>query len=291
MSVIDLYKEEKPVISMEFFPPRTKKAKESFDVIIDTLAELKPDYMSVTFGAGGSDRDGSYQTVKKIMIDKNIPTIAYIAGYGIGPDEIRDVLDKYKELGVETIFVIRGDEPKGEDFNSHSDSFSYASDMIAFINKNYDFTLGCAGYPEAHIEAESIDKDIEYLKLKVDNGAQYVVAQYFYDNQYFFDYIEKCNRAGVNVPIIPGIMPVYTVKLTNILSSVCGSTISSELKEKLNNVDADDKDEVLNLGVDFAYEQCKGLLAKGVPGLHFYTMDRSYSTAVIINRLKQDNLL
>ncbi|MCK5097251.1 MAG: methylenetetrahydrofolate reductase, partial [Desulfobacteraceae bacterium] len=210
MRVTDLYKKEKPVISMEFFPPRSEKAAEKFDTIIDTLSESNPDYMSVTFGAGGSDRDGSYQTVKKIMIDKNIPTVAYIAGYGIGPDEITKVLDRYKELGVKTIFVIRGDKPREDDFTPHPDSFSYASEMIAFINANYDFTLGCAGYPEAHVEAKSLDKDIEYLKLKVDNGAQYVVAQYFYDNQYFFDYVEKCRAAGINVPIVPGIMPVYT---------------------------------------------------------------------------------
>ena len=291
MRVTNLYEEDKPVISMEFFPPRTEKASRQFDTIIDSLAELSPDYMSVTFGAGGSDRDGSYQTVKKLMIDKNIPTVAYIAGYGIGPDEIREILDKYKELGVETIFVIRGDKPRGDDFTPHPDSFAYASDLIAFINKNYDFTLGCAGYPEAHIEASSLDKDVEYLKLKVDNGAQYVVTQYFYDNQYFFDYVNKCRNAGVDVPIIPGIMPVYTVKLTNMLSSVCGSTITADLKEKLDKVDADDKDAVLDLGIDFAINQCKGLIEKGVPGLHFYTMDRSKSTAQIIAKLKQEELL
>ncbi|MCP4748153.1 MAG: 5,10-methylenetetrahydrofolate reductase [Desulfobacteraceae bacterium] len=291
MRVTNLYKESKPVISMEFFPPRTEKASGQFDTIIDSLAELNPDYMSVTFGAGGSDRDGSYQTVKNLMIDKNIPTVAYIAGYGIGPDEIREVLDKYKEMGVETIFVIRGDKPRGDDFTPHPGSFAYASDLIAFINKNYDFTLGCAGYPEAHIEASSLDKDIEYLKLKVDNGAQYAVAQYFYDNQYFFDYVDKCRNAGVSVPIIPGIMPVYTVKLTNILSSVCGAAITDDLKAKLDNVDAGDKDAVLDLGIGFATDQCKGLLEKGVPGLHFYTMNRSKSTAQIITKLKQEKLL
>ncbi|MCK5310565.1 MAG: methylenetetrahydrofolate reductase [Desulfobacteraceae bacterium] len=291
MDVAKLYKKDEPIISMEFFPPRSEKAAEKFDTIIDNLSELNPDYMSVTFGAGGSDRDGSYQTVKKIMIDKNIPTVAYIAGYGIGPDESREILDKYKDLGVKTIFVIRGDKPMDDDFIPHPDSFSYASEMIAFINTNYDFTLGCAGYPEAHVEAESLDKDIEYLKLKVDNGAQYIVVQYFYDNQYFFDYVDKCRSAGIDVPIIPGIMPVYTIKLTKILSSVCGSEIPSELQGKLDNVDAEDKDAILDIGIDFATEQCKGLLKKGVLGLHFYTMDRDHSTAQIITNLKQDNLL
>ena len=148
MRVSSLYENsKKPVISMEFFPPRDEKAAEKFGAIIDNLAELKPDYMSVTFGAGGSTRDGSYQTVKNI-IDKKLLTVAYIAGLGLGPDEITEILDRYKDIGVETIFVIRGDKPRDDNYTPHPDSFSYASEMIAFIKERYDFTLGCAGYPE-----------------------------------------------------------------------------------------------------------------------------------------------
>ena len=291
MRVTDLYESKKPVISMEYFPPRNAKAAETFGTLVDNLSKLNPDYMSVTFGAGGSTRDGSYQTVKQIMVDKNLPTVAYIAGYGLSPDEITSVLDKYKNLGVETIFVIRGDKPRGDDFNPHPDSLAYASDMIAFIKERYDFTLGCAGYPEGHVEAESLEKDIEYLKLKVDNGAEYIVAQYFYDNNFFFEYCKKCREAGINVPIIPGIMPVYTVKMTGMLSKVCGATITNEMQKRLDAVNADDKNAVLNLGVDFAVGQCRGLLKEGVDGLHFYTMDRSKSTTEIINRLKNEKLL
>jgi len=291
MRVTSLYESKKPVISMEFFPPRNEKAAETFGTTIANLAALKPDYMSITFGAGGSTRDGSYQTVKKVMIDTNLPTVAYIAGFGLRPNEITAVLDKYKDLGIETVFVIRGDKPKDDDFIPHPDSFSYASDMIAFIKERYDFTLGCAGYPEGHLEAENLEKDIEYLKLKVDNGAEYVVAQYFYDNNYFFEYIKKCRAIGIHVPIIPGIMPVYTLKMTNMLSNICGTKIVDKLKRQLDAVDADDKDAVLNMGINFAVEQCKGLLKEGVAGLHFYTMDRSKSTAEIINRLKKENLL
>ncbi|KPA18443.1 5,10-methylenetetrahydrofolate reductase [Candidatus Magnetomorum sp. HK-1] len=291
MKVTDLYKNKKNVISMEFFPPRNEKAAEKFGSIIDTLSEQNPDYMSITFGAGGSTRDGSYQTVKQVMIDKSLATVAYIAGYGLSPEDIKAVLDKYKELGVETIFVIRGDKPNNENFQPHPDSFLYASDMINFIKKNYNFTLGCAAYPEGHVEAESLEKDLEYLKLKVDNGAEYVVSQYFYDNSYFFDFVKKCRSNGIKVPIIPGIMPVYTLKMTNMLSKVCGSSITDELQKKLDNVDSEDKEAVLELGIDFATNQCKGLLNEGVPGLHFYTMNRSKSTSEIISRLKQENLL
>ena len=291
MRVAKLYEtSEKPVVSLEFFPPRDEKAEEKFDKIVDGLAELEPDYMSVTFGAGGSTRDGSYKTVNKLFAEKKQPTVAYIAGYGLGPDEIKEVLDKYKDLGIETIFVIRGDEPRNDDFTSHPDSFNYASEMISFINERYDFDLGCAGYPEGHIQAESLEKDIEFLKLKVDNGAKYVVAQYCYDNDYFFKYLEKCRGAGISVPVIPGIMPVYTVKLTNILAKVCGANID-ELKSKLDELAGADKDDVLNYGIDFAVKQCRELLKSGVPGLHFYTMDRSKSVTEIVNRLRQENCL
>ncbi|MDX9786174.1 MAG: methylenetetrahydrofolate reductase [Desulfobacterales bacterium] len=291
MRVTQLYQQDRPVISMEFFPPRNDNAANTFGKVVDQLAQMSPDYMSVTFGAGGSTRDGSFQAVKQLVHEKQLPTVAYIAGYGLSPREITEVLDRYKALGIETIFVIRGDQPKGDDFVAHPDAFHYAADMIAFIKERYDFTLGCAGYPEGHVDAVSLDKDLEFLKLKVDNGAEYVVAQYFYGNDYFLNFVDRCRAMGINVPIIPGIMPVYTVKMTQMLSEVCGSTITDDLQRKLDAVNPEDKDAVLNLGIDFAVEQCRGLLEKGVDGLHFYTMDRSKSTTEIIRRLKQEKLL
>ncbi|MFO7885921.1 MAG: methylenetetrahydrofolate reductase [NAD(P)H] [Desulfobacteraceae bacterium] len=284
-------KRKKPVVSFEFFPPRDEAAEAKFYNVVDSLSALEYDYMSVTFGAGGSTKDGSYNTVKKMIQEKNLPTVAYIAGFGLSPSEITSILDRYREIGVKTIFAIRGDEPKNADFTPHPDSFKYASDLIAFINKNYDFDLGCAGYPEGHIQAESLDKDISYLKLKQDNGAQYVIAQYFYENRFFFDYVEKCRAAGVTIPIIPGIMPIYSMKLTNMLCRLCGSTLPPEVSRKLEELTEKEKGAVAEYGIDFAVEQCRELLEKGVDGLHFYTMDRSRSVTEIITRLKKDNLL
>jgi methylenetetrahydrofolate reductase (NADPH) len=276
---------------MEFFPPRTEKTIQAFGPTLDQLAVHQPDYMSVTFGAGGSTRNGSYQTVKQILKEKNLPAVAYIAAWGLGPDDVRNVLDSYKNLGVETIFVIRGDEPKEEGVAPHPEGFAHASDLLAFIKKNYDFTLGCAGYPEGHLEARSPAKDLEYLKLKIDNGAEYIVSQYFYDNDFFFRYVEKCRKLGINVPVIPGVMPVYTLGMTRSLSQVCGSTITPALNAKLEAVDPKDAEAVLNLGMEFSLDQCRGLLKAGVSGLHFYTMNRSRSTGEIISRLRKENLL
>lgn len=288
MNIANMYKNsEKSVISMEFFPPRNEKAAENFGNIIDKLNELKPEYMSVTFGAGGSTKEGSYNTVKELLVNRKIPTVAYIAGFGLGADEIKGVLDEYKKIGVETVFVIRGDKPTDKNFTPHPDSFSYASDLIAFIKKNYDFTIGCAGYPEGHIEAQSFEKDLEFLKLKVDNGAEYIIAQYFYDNNFFFNYVEKCRAIGINVPVIPGIMPVYTVKMTKMLSKICGTKIPDHVKAMLEKLSSADKNDVINYGIDLAVEQCSQLLEKGVKDIHFYTMDRSKSTTEIINRLRK----
>lgn len=292
MRVAKLYEtSKKPAVSFEFFPPRDEKAELKFDGIIDNLANLNPDYMSVTFGAGGSTREGSYQTVHNLITEKQLPTVAYIAGYGLGPDDIKEVLDRYHSLGIETIFVIRGDNPRNDDFTPHPDTFHFASEMIEFINENYDFDLGCAGYPEGHINAESLEKDIEFLKLKVNNGAKYVVAQYCYDNNYFFNFIDKCRAAGISVPIIPGIMPVYTIKMTHMLAKVCGATITDEMKNTLDKLEGADKEDILKYGIDFAVRQCRELLENKVAGLHFYTMDRSKSVTEIVNRLRLESLI
>ncbi len=289
MRILQLYEsKEAPIISLEFFPP---KDAEAFGKTVDELALLKPDYVTVTFGAGGSTREGSYQTVKQLIEDKNLPVVAYIAGYGLGPNEITDVLDKYQALGIGTIFVIRGDKPREADFVPHPDSFHYAYEMIRFIKERYDFTLGCAGYPEGHLEAESLEADIEHLKLKIESGAEYIVTQFCYDNSLFSRYVEKCRTIGITVPIIPGIMPVYSIKLTNTLTKLCGATIPGTMKQRLDGLANADSDAALSFGIDQATEQCRELLRQGLPGLHFYTMDRSRSTSEIIRRLKAEQLL
>ncbi len=292
MRVANLYENQNgPVISFEFFPPREDRAEPSFYKVVDALSTLNPDYLSMTFGAGGSTREGSFQAVKRMMVEKHLPMVAYIAGFGLGPDEITEVLDRYKDLGVETIFVIRGDEPRNADFKPHPESFAHASDLIRFIRDRYDFDLGCAGYPEGHVQAQSLEKDIEYLRLKQDNGAQYVVAQYFYDNGLFYRYVDLCRQSGITIPIIPGIMPVYTVKLTRMLCKLCGSSLPDGLRQQLDSLADHNADAVADLGVDFAFDQCRDLVLKGVDGLHFYTMDRSGSVLRIVQRLKDEGLL
>lgn len=283
---------QRPTVSLELFPARSPKGAENLEKTIDELVTLEPDFVSVTFGAGGSTREGSRQLVDKLKNEKGLEVIAYFAGYGLGPDDITAVLDSYEDLGVETILVVRGDPPHDQkDFEPHPQSLPHASDLLSFIRARYSFCLGAAGYPEGHIEAESKEKDLECLKLKVDKGAEYIIANYFYDNRFFFDFVKRCKGIGIGVPILPGVMPIYSAKMMETLANLCGATITDEVRQGIARLPEDDKEALQNFGIDFAVGQCKGLIEAGVPGLHFYTMDRSVSTMAVVNRLKSEGLL
>ena len=293
MKLVDLWKSrQKPTISFELFPARNEKAAQRLERAIDTLADLEPDFVSVTFGAGGSTRAGSYQLIEKLIKQKGLDVLGYFAGFGLGPDEITSVLDSYQGLGLKNILAVRGDEPRElEGFEPHTQSFPYASDLITFISSHYNFCLGTAGYPEGHIDAQSKEKDIEILKLKVDNGAEFIITNYFYDNHYFFDFLDRCQAAGINVPILPGVMPVYSVKMMEMLAGLCGATITDDLRQGIATLPEDDKGALNDFGIEFAATQCKELLTAGVVGLHIYTMDRSSSAVGIVNHLRSDGLL
>lgn len=283
---------ERPTISFELFPARSPKAAENLEKAIDKLAALKPDFVSVTFGAGGSTREGSLELVEKLKNEKGLEVLAYFAGYGLGPDDITSVLDSYRGMGVENILVVRGDIPtEQEDFTPHPHSFPHASDLMTFIRPKYIFCMGVAGYPEGHIEAESREKDLEYLKLKVDNGAEYIISNYCYDTQYFFDFVDHCRAIGIDVPILPGVMPIYSIKMMETLASLCGATIVDEIHEGIAALPEGDKEALGHFGIEFAIRQCKELLTSGVPGLHIYTMDRSKSAVGIVQRLRSEGLL
>jgi len=289
MHAANLYENsgKRPVISFEFSRPKNENAAANLDRALDSLTTLSPDYTSVTFGAGGSNREGSFELIDKLKNKRGLKVVAYIAGIGLGPEEVVEAMEKFKSIGVETVFVIRGDAPTwDENYKPHPDAMLYASDLLKFIKSRYDFCLGAAGYPETHMEALSPEKDLDYLKLKIDEGAEYIVAQYFYDNQFFYDYLDKIQAKGIHVPVVPGVMPIYTVKMTENLAKICGTTITEKVRNGLDSLLADDKEEVIQYGINLATEQCKDLLNHGVPGLHFYTMNRGKSIIRIMNNLK-----
>jgi len=272
MNLIETFKtKEKPLLAFELFPPRNEKAAGKLDNVIEKLLDLKPDYVSITFGAGGSTREGSFDLAKKLRAVKGLEVIAYFAGYGLAPEDIISILDKYKEIGVENIFVVRGDKPQeNKDFISHPESFNYASDLIKFINEKYDFTLGAALYPEGHKEAESLETDLEHVKLKTDNGAQFLISQFFYDNNYFFNCLDRCKEKNIMVSVIPGIMPIYSVKMLENLCDICGATITRDLKGGIGSLPKDDKDAIADYGINFITNRCRELLEKGAPNVKSY---------------------
>ena len=293
MKLTDIWKtRQRPTISFELFPARSEKAAENLGRAIDALIALEPDFVSVTFGAGGSTREGSRQLVDLLQNEKGQEVVAYFAGYGLGPDNITAVLDSYEGLGVENVLIVRGDPPREGDFEPQPGSFLHASDILSFVRARYEsLCIGVAAYPEGHVEAASREKDLEVLKLKVDEGAEYIIANYFYDNRFFFDFMERCRGAGIGLPILPGVMPVYSIKMMRTLATLCGATITDELEEGIAALPEGDKEALLEFGIDFAVRQCSELLEAGVPGLHLYTMDRSKSTAAIVNSLREAGLL
>ena len=282
---------KKPVIGLEFFPAKNPKLAETLDKSIRRLSALKPDFATVTFGAGGSTRDGSRELANRLHRDCGLEMVAYFAGFGLGPEEINSVMEGYCGIGVDNILVVRGDPPRDPDFRPHPGSMAYASDLLAYIRLRYPFCLGAAGYPEGHVRSESRDRDADYLRLKVDRGAEFILTNYFYDNRYFFDYLERCRKRGVTAPIIPGVLPVYGIKTTYSLAATCGASIPDGLKQELSKFGEDDREAVIAFGIDFAVRQCRELLAAGAPGILLYTMDRWESTAAVITRLRDEGLI
>lgn len=292
MRVTDLWKESrKPTLSFELFPARTEKGAANLDTAINELAALRPDFVSVTFGAGGSTRQGSHELLQKLQDEKGLEVLAYFACHGLGPDDITEVLDGYEALGIGSVLAVRGDTPRDEGFEAHPESLPHASDLVALICSRYDFCLGVAGYPEGHIEAPSREQDLEYLKLKVDAGADYIIANYSYDNEYFFDFVDRCRATGIEVPILPGVMPIYSVRMLEILAGICGATITDEVQAGIAGLPADDTDALVEFGIDFATRQCAGLLRAGAPGVHIYTMDKSASAVGVVTSLRAEGLL
>jgi len=292
MRVTDMWKNaKKPTLSFELFPAKTPKGAENLEKTIDTLAKLKPDFVSVTFGAGGSTREGSRRLMVKLKEEKGLEVLSYFAGYGLSPQNIFTILDDYRDCGVDNVLVVRGDPPQEEGFTPHPDSLPHASDLLSLIRPRYNFCIGAAGYPEGHIEAESREKDLEYLKLKVDRGAEYIIANYCYDNRFFFDFVERCRVHGIKVPILPGIMPIYSVKMMEMLAGLCGATITEEVRQGITKLKDGDKEGLEAFGIEFAARQCAELLRAGMPGIHIYTMDRSESAVGIVTQLHKEGLL
>ena len=285
MNIADILKQEGTHFSFEFFPPKTPQASESLFQAIKELAPIRPSFVSVTYGAGGSARELTRDLVVRLQKETHLTVVAHLTTIGAGREEIRRILEHYVENGVENVMALRGDPPRGETIETPSDGFTHAADLVAFIKKHFPkLGIGVAGFPEGHPETPNRLKEIEYLKAKVDAGADYICTQLFFDNRDFYDFRERCEIAGIRVPILAGIMPITSRQgLYRISELALGARVPAKLLRAILRAETDD--EVERVGIQWATQQVFDLFDRQVAGIHFYTLNRSRPTLKIYRAL------
>jgi methylenetetrahydrofolate reductase (NADPH) len=275
MRIDEILEDRRPVFSFEFFPPKTDEGMENLWRTAQELKHDEPAFVSVTYGAGGSTRDRTITIVKRIKQELGLEAMAHFTCVGATVDELRSVLDEMRDAGIENVLALRGDPPKGvEEWTATPGGLSYSTELIELIGADYDFSIGAACFPEVHPAATSSDSDIGFLKKKVEAGAKFLITQLFFDNEMYFEFVEKARAAGIDVPIIPGVMPVTNFSQIKRFTEMCGATIPSHLECELE-ARQNDPDAVRDLGVAYATLQCSELLARGAPGIHFYVLNRA----------------
>lgn len=277
---------QKPVISLEVFPPKNDFEANS-NKLIEELAILKqfrPTFVSVTYGAGGSNQENSFNLALKIKNGLNIDVMPHFTCIGASKENVRKYLELIKANKINSILALRGDIPQNcPDFEFNED-FRYANDLVEFIKSETTLSIGVAGYPECHKECCSLEEDIQNLKKKVDAGASAVITQVFFDNDYYFRFVEKANAEGINIPIIPGILPITNISQIERMSAMCGTNIPESLVKKMNG-NGHNPYAVAEIGIEFAICQCKQLSEAKVPGIHFYTLNKAFAVKEILENI------
>ena len=287
MRIIDaLRSADYPVFSFEFFPPKTEEGEKNLWAALEDLKDLRPTFVSVTYGAGGSTRSKTVDITRRIKSELGIEAMAHLTCVGATKEELASVLDELWAGGIRNVLTLRGDPPKGQDrFQAAEGGFTYANELTAFVRSRWDFCLGGACYPESHVEAPSPYQDLANLRKKVDAGAQFLITQLFFDNRVYFDFVDRARAAGISVPIIPGIMPIQNVEQIKRFTKMCGATIPDRLATQLDRL-ADQPERVYELGVVHATIQSLGLIQGGAPGVHFYTLNKSTATRDILAAIR-----
>lgn len=284
MQIRDLLGEGCRSFSFEFFPPKSEEAAKQLERTIADLRELDPTFVTVTYGAGGSTREKTIDIVSRIKRDTGIEAMAHLTCVGSTQQELKDVLRRLMDAGIENVLALRGDPPKGEKaFAAVAGGFSYAWELVKFIRELHGgrLSIGGAGYPEKHVECANPAVDLQYLKHKTDQGLDFITTQLFFDNRVYFEFVDRARAIGIKVPIIPGIMPIMNAAQAERFGATLPFRLAAELHKR-----RDDPKAVHQLGVAHATSQCMDLLMGGAPGIHFYTMNRSTATSEIFAQLK-----
>lgn len=286
MHISEILASHNPAISFEFFPPKTQQASDELFAAISALMPLKPAYVSVTYGAGGSTRERTHDLVVKLQRETDLTIVSHLTCVGSGRREIKDILAKYQASGIHNIMALRGDPPKdGSCQENPPDGFFFASDLVQFIKQNFpEMGVGVAGFPEGHPATPNRLTEMDNLKRKIDAGADYICTQLFFDNRDFFDFCERCEVVGIKVPIIAGIMPITSRKsMVRISELALGARIPAKLLRAMDRAETDQLAE--QVGIHWATEQVVDLIDHKIRGIHFYTLNRSRATLKIYESL------
>jgi methylenetetrahydrofolate reductase (NADPH) len=286
MRIAEILEQRRPVFSFEFFPPKTDEGQRTLEGTLEVLKDDAPHYVSMTDGAGGSTRTRTVELTRWIKQDLGIEAMAHLSCVGEPTERLVELLVQIQESGVENVLALRGDPPRGEtEWKPHPGGLHYSVELIRLIRGRFDFCVGAACFPEVHPDAPDRESDLSYALAKQDAGVSFLITQLFFDNELYFDFIDDARAAGITVPIIPGIMPVTNYGQIKRFTEMCGASIPEELERELNGR-ADDPEAVAELGVAYATLQCSDLLARGAPGIHFYTLNRSPATRAILAALR-----
>jgi methylenetetrahydrofolate reductase (NADPH) len=286
MRINQLLEQRRPVFSFEFFPPKTDDGQRTLEGTLEVLKDDQPDYVSVTYGAGGTTRNRTVEITKSIKQDLQIEAMAHLSCVGEPAERLVEILGEIDSAGIENVLALRGDPPRGAtEWKPHPGGLSYSVELIRLIRERFDFCVGAACFPEVHPDAADRESDLRYAREKVEAGAGFLITQLFFDNELYFDFVEDARAAGIDVPIIPGIMPITNYGQIRRFTEMCGASIPEELGSQLDGR-ADDPEAVAELGVAYATLQCSDLLARGAPGIHFYTLNRSPATRAILAALR-----
>jgi methylenetetrahydrofolate reductase (NADPH) len=286
MRIDQILASRRPVFSVEFFPPKTDEARLQLFETARALRELDPDFVSVTYGAGGSTREGTVEVTTTLKRELGLEVMAHLSCVGETVEGLARTLDRIEAAGIENVFALRGDPPRGQtDFVQPEGGLASAAELAAFISGRYDFTIGGACFPEVHPEAPDLEADLDYLKTKVEAGASFLITQLFFDNRVYFDFVAAARRKGIDVPILAGVIPVASYAQTRRICDLCDATIPAPLEAAFSAAGGDPERE-FELGVAYAAQQCSELLVAGVPGIHFYALNRAPATRAVLGALR-----
>lgn len=285
MKITDLFVSQERTFSFEFFPPRDEISAVDFGINVGQLMKLSPSFVTITYGAGGSTQERTFNLVNYLENKIGLTTVAHFTCVNATREKIEKDLKYLQSINIENLMLLRGDPPKGQDkFEATTGGFNYASELISYVSDNFDFCKAGACYVEKHPEAHTLEEDIANLKIKVHAGADFLISQLFFDNRYYFDFVKKVRTAGISCRIIPGIIPITSFNQIEKFTKMSGTRIPPELAVKLEEY-KDNKDKTYQIGIDYTISQCKELLERGAPGIHFYTLNKSRAAVEIFESL------